>query len=94
MGRIRYTEFLTLPPRHVTAAIDWFWLFAFASGWAILCYFMVQGMIEIHEYGDRTTLMSLPLWWAYAPAVLGSAGASLIAFAQVLVPSTFTAVEG
>ena len=93
-GHVMVDLFTNWMPPVVTAQIDRIWLLAFAIGWAILCYFMIHGLIEMRDYGDRSMLMSLPLWWAYVPAVLGAGGSSLIAFAQTIVPSKFTAVGG
>jgi TRAP-type C4-dicarboxylate transport system permease small subunit len=81
-------------PRAVTSVIDGIWQSAFAIGWAILCFYMVHGLIEMRDYGDRSMLMQLPLWWAYVPSVLGAGAASAIAFAQAIAPGKFDALGG
>ncbi|WP_157937622.1 TRAP transporter small permease [Oceaniglobus roseus] len=77
-----FTEWL---PRRVRTGLDWIWLLGFALGWAAVCYLTLQGLAEIRAYGDRTMLLSVPVWWAYIPSALGTGAASLIAFAQVFV---------
>jgi TRAP-type C4-dicarboxylate transport system permease small subunit len=73
-----------LPPS-VNRQIDTVWQLLFACGWFALSYFTLHGLIEIKAYGDRTMLMSIPLWWAYVPAVVGMSLSGLIAFSQVFL---------
>ena len=84
-GHVMVDLFTTWAPRRVQAGLDWIWLMGFALGWAAVCYLTFHGLLEIRAYGDRTMLLSIPVWWAYVPSVLGLGAASLIAFAQALV---------
>ncbi|WP_164738314.1 TRAP transporter small permease [Frigidibacter oleivorans] len=81
-GHVMVDLFTNWLAYRVRAVIDWIWLIGFALAWAALCYFTVHGLAEIRAYGDQTMLLSIPVWWAYVPSVLGTGAASLIAFAQ------------
>ncbi len=84
-GHVMVDLFTNWLPLNIRAGIDWIWLFCFAVIWAVLCYFTIHGMMEIRGYGDRTMLLSMPVWWAFVPAVLGTGAASLIAFTQAFL---------
>lgn len=76
-----FTEWL---PKSVNQGLDALWTAAFALGWALLCWRLYHGMIEIHGYGDRTMLLRAPVWWAYVPAVLGTGLSALVALYMVI----------
>jgi TRAP-type C4-dicarboxylate transport system permease small subunit len=84
-GHVMVDLFTNWLPYRARAAIDWIWLIGFALTWAALSYFTFRGLLEIREYGDRTMLLSIPAWWPFVPAVLGTGAASLIAFAQAFL---------
>ncbi|KFB08419.1 TRAP transporter small permease [Nitratireductor basaltis] len=77
--------FTTWLPTRATAALDGLWLGLFAVGWALLCYFTVHGMLDMMDYGDRSMLLRLPLWWAYVPSIIGSGISCVIALCQLLI---------
>ena len=87
--------FTTWLPAHVTAVQDALWLGFFAIGWALLCYFTIHGMLDLMEYGDRSMLLRLPLWWAYVPSIIGFGMSCVIALCQLLVlkDATFPGAE-
>lgn len=90
-GHVMVDLFTNWLPTAARRGIDWVWLVLSAMIWAVLCYFTVHGLAEIRDYADRTMLLSIPVWWAYVPAVLGFGAASLIAFAQAfLLPNPAT----
>lgn len=93
-GHVFVDLFTTWLPRRLTAGIDWIWLLVFAFGWAALCRFTLTGLLEIHAYDDRTMLLSIPIWWAYLPAVIGTGAACLIAFAQAFLPQRVSQEKG
>lgn len=92
-GHVMVDLFTNWLPRHVRTSIDWIWLIGFALAWAAVCFLTFRGLAEIRAYGDRTMLLSIPVWWAYVPAVLGTCAASLIAFAQALVLPRAAAIQ-
>lgn len=89
-GHVMVDLFTNWLPFRVRAGIDWLWLLLFALVWAAICYFTFEGMNEIRDYGDRTMLLAIPVWWAFIPAVLGSGAASAIAFIQAFTRSGVT----
>lgn len=94
-GHVMVDLFTNWLPAPLVAAIDWVWLLFSVLAWAALCYFTMHGLAEIRDYGDRTMLLSAPVWWAYAPAVLGLGASSVIAFAQAfLLPRATTLQAG
>ncbi|WP_323771611.1 TRAP transporter small permease [Antarctobacter sp.] len=94
-GHVVVDLFTNWLPTHVIAGIDWVWLLLSALAWAALCFFTVHGLTEIRDYGDRTMLLSIPVWWAFVPAVLGLGASSVIALAQAfLLPRATTLHSG
>lgn len=84
-GHVMVDLFTNWLVRRLRAAIDWIWLIGFAVAWAVVCFFTVHGLVEIRAYGDRTMLLSIPAWWAFVPAVLGTGAACIIAVAQAFL---------
>ncbi|MEJ8473283.1 TRAP transporter small permease [Roseibium algae] len=84
-GHVMVDLFTGWLPVEANRQIDAFWTLLFAVGWLLLSYFTLHGLFEIKDYGDRTMLLSLPLWWAFVPAVVGTALSGLIAIAQVFL---------
>lgn len=82
-GHVMVDLFTDWLPKNIVDSIDRFWTFLFALGWFCLFYYTIQGMEEIKEYGDKSMLLKLPMWWAFIPAVIGTGISGLIAFAQV-----------
>ncbi|MFK7871096.1 MAG: TRAP transporter small permease [Roseobacter sp.] len=94
-GHVMVDLFTNWLPTPVTAAMDWIWLIFSAFAWAALCYFTLHGLTEIRDYGDRTMLLSVPVWWSFVPAVLGLGASAVIAFAQAfLLPRANTLQAG
>ncbi|QKV17288.1 TRAP transporter small permease [Oricola thermophila] len=84
-GHVMVDLFTNWLPQGIRAGIDWIWLLCFALAWAALCYLTLQGLLQVRSYGDRTMLLAIPVWWSYAPAVLGFGAASLIALSQAFL---------
>ncbi len=85
-GHVMVDLFTNWLPSRAQRGLDWLWLLFFAAGWACLAVLTFHGMLESREYGDRTMLLSLPLWWTFLPALLGSAISCVIALSQVAWP--------
>lgn len=84
-GHVMVDLFTGWLPARLRRRIDWLWLLSFAIAWAALAFFTTTGLLEIRDYGDRTMMLSMPVWWAFVPAVLGSASSSLIAVTQAFI---------
>lgn len=84
-GHVMVDLFTAWMPRRILESMDKFWTLIFAIGWFCLFYYMFHGMNEIREYGDRSMLLKLPLWWAFVPSILGTGLSGLIALAQVFL---------
>ncbi|WP_321364294.1 TRAP transporter small permease [uncultured Celeribacter sp.] len=63
---------------------DGVWTMIFAVCWAFLTWRLAMGLLEMHDYGDRTMLLRAPVWWVYLPALLGTGLSSIVAFLQGL----------
>lgn len=83
-GHVMVDVFTDWMPFSTNRAIDALWTAVFAAAWALLCWQLVHGMIEIRGYGDRTMLLRAPVWWAYVPAVLGTGLSALVAVYLVM----------
>ncbi|WP_240484762.1 TRAP transporter small permease [Pseudoponticoccus marisrubri] len=78
-GHVMVDVFTNWMPRSTNRTVDALWTLLFAAVWALLCWRLFHGLLEIRGYGDRTMLLRAPLWWAYVPAVLGTGLSSVIA---------------
>lgn len=67
-----------LPPR-ARHRLDGFWTAIFACAWAYVSWRLFSGMLEIHDYGDRTMLLGFPLWLIYLAATFSTGLAAIIA---------------
>lgn len=88
LGHVKVDLFTGFLPLAARMMIDRIWSLCFALGWAALAYATVHGLLEIRDYGDRTMMLSIPVWWAFVPAVFGAAASSLIALAQTFTLQT------
>ena len=91
-GHVMVDLFTTWLPRSAKSFVDKAWTLSFAAAWAVLCILMFEGMAEIKAYGDRTMLLSIPIWWSFIPGIAGCGLSSVIAFAQALFWRTDSAV--
>lgn len=78
-GHVMVDVFTGWLPLRANRAIDALWTAVFAAAWALLCWRLFHGLIEVQGYGDRTMLLRAPVWWAYVPAVLGTGLSALVA---------------
>ncbi|SFR13134.1 TRAP transporter small permease [Poseidonocella sedimentorum] len=83
-GHVMVDVFTGWLPGRANRAIDALWTAVFAAVWALLCWRLFHGLIELHGYGDRTMLLRAPVWWAYVPAVLGTGLSALVAVYMVV----------
>lgn len=76
--------------------VDGLWMLLFGIAWALLCWRLTHGLHEMYDYGDRTMLLRAPVWWAYVPAVFGTALSAGVAVLTSLpmISSAFRALEG
>ncbi|MCA0043167.1 TRAP transporter small permease [Celeribacter litoreus] len=74
---------------------DGVWTLIFAVCWAFLTWRLVMGLLEMHDYGDKTMLLRAPVWWAYVPAVFGTGLSAIVALIQSLpmMSNAFRALE-
>lgn len=59
--------------------IDGFWSLIFAAAWAFVCWRLFHGLLEFHDYGDKTVMLRASVWWVYVPAVIGTGISAIIA---------------
>lgn len=83
-GHVMVDVFTSRLPGATNRAIDALWTAVFAVVWALLCWRLFHGLVEIQGYGDRTMLLRAPVWWAYVPAVLGTGLSALVALYMVI----------
>lgn len=83
-GHVMVDLFTNWLPRPVIALIDRFWTLVFAVAWCLLSFYTVEGMQEIRDYGDRTMLLQLPVWWSFIPAIAGAGLSGFIALVQAV----------
>ncbi|WP_050980029.1 TRAP transporter small permease [Sinorhizobium sojae] len=91
-GHVMVDVFTNWLPGAANRTIDAIWTLVFGLAWGLLCWRLFQGMVEVRGYGDRTMLLSAPIWWVYIPAVLGTGLSAVVAALQglaALFPSTF-----
>jgi len=81
-GHVMVDIFTSWLPASVNGALDRIWSLLFALSWGALAVFTLHGMQEIRAYGDKTMLLQIPVWWAFVPAILGSALSCIIGLAQ------------
>ncbi|MTI15925.1 TRAP transporter small permease [Rhodobacteraceae bacterium RKSG542] len=62
--------------------IDGLWMIAFAAAWGVLCWRLSLGLHELRDYGDRTMLLSVPIWWVFVPAVLSTGLSAIISLVK------------
>lgn len=95
-GHVMVDVFTSWLPKRLNMIGDGLWTLAFAFAWAFLSWRVLHGLWEIQGYGDRTMLLRAPVWWAYVPAVFGTALSAIVALIQgisLLVPR-FAKQEG
>jgi TRAP-type C4-dicarboxylate transport system permease small subunit len=78
-GHVLVDLFTNWLPFGLRQRLDGVWTLLFALGWALLCWRLMQGLVDLHGYGDRTMLLGVPIWWVYVPAVLSTGLSALIA---------------
>lgn len=78
-GHVMVDVFTTRLPESFTRKLDGFWILIFALAWAFVCWRLCIGLIELNNFGDRTMLLRVPVWWAYVPAIFGTGLSSIIA---------------
>jgi TRAP-type C4-dicarboxylate transport system permease small subunit len=78
-GHVMVDVFTNWLPMSTNRMIDGVWTFLFALVWALLCWRLFHGMLEVQGYGDRTMLLRAPIWWVYVPAVLGTGLSAVVA---------------
>jgi len=91
-GHVMVDVFTNWLPGATNRTIDAIWTLVFALAWAFLCWRLLEGLVEVRGYGDRTMLLSAPIWWVYTPAVLGTGLSAVVATLQglsTLFPRTF-----
>lgn len=71
-GHVMVDLFTSRMPERGQMRLDGLWTLIFAIAWAVLCWRLVQGLVEMNAYGDRTMLLHVPLWMLYVPAVFGT----------------------
>ena len=71
-------------PRRVLRRLDALWSVALAVGAAALAWRLALGLEEAWRRDDVTMMLHLPLYAAYAAAVIGVAATSLLALLDVL----------
>lgn len=64
--------------------LDGLWMLLFAAAWAFISWRLLHGLLELHDYGDKTMLLRAPIWIVYIPAVFGTGLSALIAFVCAL----------
>ena len=72
-----FTNWLPFPSRH---RLDGLWTALFALAWAYVSWRLFEGMLEIHDYGDKTMLLAIVLAARFGkplPIVLGILVATL-----------------
>ncbi|MFK7890073.1 MAG: TRAP transporter small permease [Granulosicoccus sp.] len=84
-GHVMVDLFTSWLPQPLIRSMDRFWTLLFAVAWLCLFFYMFTGMQEIREYGDRSMLLKVPMWWAFLPSILGVGLSGLIALAQVFL---------
>ncbi|WP_052700931.1 TRAP transporter small permease [Loktanella sp. S4079] len=92
-GHVMVDLFTNWLPSAVRRVIDRLWLALFAAGWGALTVLTLEGMQDSMAYGDRSMMLSLPLWWTFVPSILGGGAACLIASAQVVWPGAMSTTE-
>lgn len=83
-GHVMVDVFTNWMPISTSRTIDALWTAVFAAVWALICWRLFHGLLEIQSYGDRTMLLRAPLWWVYVPAVLGTGLSALVALYLVI----------
>lgn len=64
--------------------LDGLWMLVFAVAWAFISWRLFHGLLEMHDYGDKTMLLRAPIWIVFIPAVFGTALSALIALITAL----------
>lgn len=83
-GHVMVDVFTTWLPIRTTQSIDAIWTVLIAMAWVFLCWRLTHGLHEMHQYGDRTMLVRVPLWWVYVPAIFGTGLSAVVALCQGL----------
>lgn len=81
-GHVMVDLFTAWLPAWMVGSIDRFWTFLFALAWFFMTFYTFEGLREIQDYGDRTMLLKIPVWWAFLPAISGMALSGFIALVQ------------
>ena len=65
-----FVDFFTLwAPRGLKRALDAIAAFLMSACAFVLAWRIWVGMMEMHEYGETSMVISLPIWWGYIPVV-------------------------
>ncbi|MFK7994564.1 MAG: TRAP transporter small permease [Granulosicoccus sp.] len=83
-GHVMVDLFTAWLPSRAIVLIDKFWTLVFAVAWFYLFFYMFDGLAEIKEYGDRSMLLKLPMWWSFIPGILGTGLSGVIAVTQII----------
>lgn len=67
---------------HVQAWLDGFGALALAAMTALLAWRTAVGAVSIHEAGETTMILGLPMWWTYAMLAPGLALTCVVALIQ------------
>lgn len=78
-GHVMVDLFTLWMPARAQRRLDGVWTLLFAAFWAVLCWRLCLGLAEMHDYGDRTMLLRVPVWLVYVPAILGVGLTAVIA---------------
>ncbi|QBR41359.1 TRAP transporter small permease [Kerstersia gyiorum] len=63
-----FVDFFTLwAPAPVKRYMDAFASLVLAGCAFLLAWRCWEGMVEMHEYGETTMVISMPVWWGYVP---------------------------
>ena len=83
-GHVMVDVFTSGLNQNTNRVVDGLWTVLFALGWAYICSRLVHGLLEFHDYGDKTMMLRAPVWWVYVPAVIGTGFSAIIAALSAL----------
>ncbi len=84
--QIAVTALTDRAPRRLRQALEALALLTSAGVLGLLAWRQALGMADLHSYGDVSTVLGVPVWWAVAAILPGLGLSALLALGQVFTP--------